>query len=161
MFGFPEDCPGVGVFFANPITVRLPINSRAADEYDGLGAYRLEPLSNVFRAMAKNLFVRFLAAARGGGGDDGPVVLAVEFFEFALLSDVEVEGVDAEFGQTGVVFSAAADAGDVVAKRGQPLAKRFADVAATDDQSAHGGHCIAWPSGGATYFGLCRVRARP
>ena len=64
--------------------------------------------------------------------------MAVEFFfEFGLVGDVEIDGADAKPGQTVVVFTAAPDAGDVVAKRDQPLAKRFADVAAADDQYPH------------------------
>ena len=35
------------------------------------------------------------------------------------------------------MIGAAADAGDVVAKRDQPLAKRLANVAAADDQCMH------------------------
>ena len=91
----------------------------------------------MFRAKAENLFICIFAATGGGDGDDDPVVLAVELGEFAFLGDVEVEGADAELGPAVVVFATAPDAGDIVAKRDQPLAKRFADVAAADDQYPH------------------------
>ena len=70
------------------------------------------------------------------------------FFEFGIAGDVEIDGADAEPGQTVVVFTAAPDAGDVVAKRDQPLAKRFADVAASDDQSAHAATISLGQAGG-------------
>ena len=94
-------------------------------------------MRDLSRASAKNPLVRRLAAAGGGDGNDDPVVSAVEFGEFTFLGDVEVDWADAELGQAVVVFTVAADAGDVVAERGQLLAKRFADVAAADDQCPH------------------------
>ncbi|MBT4624599.1 MAG: hypothetical protein HOB97_11235 [Verrucomicrobia bacterium] len=75
--------------------------------------------------------------------------MAVNYYsEFGLAGDIEIDGADAELDQTVVVFTAAPDTGDVVAKRDQPLAKRFADVAASDDQSAHAATISLGQAGG-------------
>ena len=53
------------------------------------------------------------------------------------MGDIQIERSNAELGQAIVVLAAAPDAGDLVAKRDEPLAKRFADIAAADDQCTH------------------------
>jgi len=53
------------------------------------------------------------------------------------LNYIQIEWADPELSQAIVVLAAATDAGDLVAKRDQPLAKRFADIAAADDQCPH------------------------
>ncbi len=49
------------------------------------------------------------------------------------MGDIQIEGSNAELGQAIVVLAAAPDACDLVVKRDEPLAKRFADIAAADD----------------------------
>ena len=53
------------------------------------------------------------------------------------MGDIQIERSNAELGQAIVVLAAAPDAGDLVVKRDKPLARRFADIAAADDQCMH------------------------
>jgi hypothetical protein len=88
-------------------------------------------------AEAKNFLVSFIVTSTRRDGDDHLVVVGIYFFKFSFLGDIQIEGSNAELGQAIVVLAAAPDAGDLVVKRDEPLAKRFADIAAADDQCPH------------------------
>ena len=78
--------------------------------------------------------MRLPPSARGGHRDDDMVEWLFKSVECSGFGYVEIEWVNAELGQAVVLLVGPADTGDIVAKRDQPLAKRFADVTATDDQ---------------------------
>ena len=78
--------------------------------------------------------MRLPPPARGGHRNDDMVKRLIKSVECFGFGYVEIEWVNAEFGQTVVLLVGPSDTSDAVAKRDQPLAKRFADVTATDDQ---------------------------
>ena len=78
--------------------------------------------------------MRISPPARGGHRNDDMVKRLLKSVECTGFGYVEIERVNAELGQTVVLLVGPADTCDAVAKRDQPLAKRFADVTATNDQ---------------------------
>ena len=92
-----------------------------------------QPSANISYAGSEDKLMRLSPPARGGRRNDDMVKRVLKSVECSGFGYVEIEWVNAELCQAVVLLVGPADTGDAVAKRDQPLAKRFADVTATDD----------------------------
>ena len=92
-----------------------------------------QPSANIRYPGSEDTLMRLPPPARGGHRNDDMVKRLLKSVECSGFGYVEIERVNAQLGQAVVLLVGPADTGAAVAKRDKPLAKRFADVTATDD----------------------------